>query len=179
MKTLKIAMLCTAAVAMGGLTACNNMMPAKTMPAHTQPMAKMNVVQLAQSNPDFSILVEAVVAAGLADVLSDPNAHYTVFAPNNAAFANLLKETGMTKAQLLANKPMLQKVLSYHVVSSPMAMYAKDVKPGVVTAVSKDTFTVTPQMMIMDGKGRTAKLLKTDLAASNGVVHVIDKVLLP
>jgi len=58
-------------------------------------------------------------------------------------------------------------------------MYAKDVKPGVVTAVSKDTFTVTPQMMIMDGKGRTAKLLKTDLAASNGVVHVIDKVLLP
>ena len=92
-------------------------MPAKTAPMKapvtTQNMAKMNVVQVAQSDANFSILVEAVQAAGLAGMLSDPNANYTVFAPTNAAFAQALAETGMTKAQLFANKPLLKKILAY------------------------------------------------------------------
>ena len=153
MKLTKIATIGTLAISIAGLSACNNMMPAKTgdmkAPMHSQSMAKMNVVQVAQSNPDFSVLVEAVQAAGLVDMLSDPNAHYTVFAPTNAAFMQALQETGMTKAQLFANKPLLTKVLGYHVVAGDMAMYAKDVKPGNV------------------------------MTASNGVVHVIDRVLLP
>ena len=158
-------------------------MPAKTAPMKapvtTQNMAKMNVVQVAQSDANFSILVEAVQAAGLAGMLSDPNANYTVFAPTNAAFAQALAETGMTKAQLFANKPLLKKILAYHVVSSDMPMYAKNVMPGNVTTASNDTLVVTPQKMLMDENGRMATIIKTDIAATNGEVHVIDKVLLP
>jgi uncharacterized surface protein with fasciclin (FAS1) repeats len=85
-----------------GLLACGS---ETTDAATTQ-----NVVQLAQGNPDLSILVEAVVAADLAGTLSAPGP-YTVFAPTNAAFAALLTELGVTKAELLANKPLLTAVL--------------------------------------------------------------------
>ena len=183
MKILKIATLGTLALSIAGLSACNNMMPTKTSamkaPMHSQPMAKMNVVQIAQSNPDFSLLVEAVVAADLAGALSNPNAHYTVFAPTNAAFVQVLQETGMTKAQLFANKPLLTKILGYHVINGAAPVYAKDVKPGNVMMLSKDTLMVTAQGKLMDENGRTTNILKTDIAASNGVVHVIDRVLLP
>ncbi|SNT69079.1 fasciclin domain-containing protein [Psychrobacter sp. LV10R520-6] len=183
MKITKIATLGALAVSIAGLSACNNMMPQKEAamkaPMHSQSMAKMNVVQLAQSNPDFSILVEAVQAAGLGSMLSDPNAHYTVFAPTNDAFMQALTETGRSKAQLFANKPLLTKILGYHVISGDMAMYAKDVKPGNVMTASNDTLMVTSQGMLMDEMGRTANIVKTDMAATNGVVHVIDKVLLP
>ncbi len=183
MKLTKIATIGTLVLSVAGLSACNNMMPQKDAamisPMHSQSMAKMNIVQVAQSNPDFSVLVEAVQAAGLGNMLSDPNGHYTVFAPTNDAFMQALQETGMTKAQLFANKPLLTKILGGHVVDGDMAMYAKDVKPGKVMTASNDTIVITPQMMIMDENGRTAKLLKTDIAANNGVVHVIDKVLLP
>lgn len=183
MKLTKIATIGALAISLAGLSACNNMMPQKgsvtKAPMQAQSTAKMNVVQVAQSNADFSILVEAVVAADLAGALSDPNAHYTVLAPTNAAFASALQEVNMTKEQLFANKPLLTKLLTYHVISADMAIYAKDVKPGNVVMLSTDTLTVTPQGMLMDENGRTAKILKTDIVATNGVVHVIDKVLLP
>ena len=183
MKIIKIAAIGTLAVSLAGLTACNNMMPAKSTamkaPVHSQSMAKMNLVQVAQSNPDFSLLVEAVVAADLAGALSDPNAHYTILAPTNAAFMKALQETGMTKAQLFADKPLLTKILTYHVINGAAPVYAKDVKPGNVMMLSKDTLMVTPQGKLMDEMGRTTNILKTDIAASNGVVHVIDRVLMP
>ena len=183
MKLTKLATVGTLAISIAGLSACNNMMPAKSAemkaPTHSQQMTKMNVVQVAQSNPEFSVLVEAVQAAGLTDMLADPNAHYTVFAPTNAAFMQAMKETGMTKAQLFGDKAMLRKVLGYHVVSGDMAMYAKDVKPGNVMTASKDTLMVTNQGKLMDENGRTANIVKTDVPATNGVVHVIDRVLLP
>lgn len=75
MKMTKLATIGALAVSIAGLSACNNMMPVKNTamkaPMTTQNMAKMNVVQVAQSNADFSILVEAVQAAGLAGMLSD------------------------------------------------------------------------------------------------------------
>ena len=183
MKLTKIATIGTLAISIAGLSACNNMMPAKSAdmkaPMHSQQMAKMNVVQVAQSNSDLSVLVEAVQAAGLTGMLSNPNAHYTIFAPTNEAFMQAMKETGMTKAQLFANKPLLTKILGYHVVSGDMAMYAKDVKPGIVMTASKDTLMVTNQGKLMDEHGRTANIVKTDIPATNGVVHVIDRVLLP
>ena len=183
MKMTKIATIGALAVSLAGLSACNNMMPMKnkTMntPMPTQTMAKMNVVQVAQSNPDFSILVEAVQAAGLVNALSAPNANYTIFAPTNAAFAQALQETGMTKAQLFANKPLLTKILGYHVINGNMAMYAKDVKPGNVMTLSNDTLMVVAGPKLMDESGRTVNIIKTDIAATNGVVHVIDRVLLP
>ncbi len=183
MKLTKIATLGTLALSIAGLSACNNMMPNKSAdmkaPMHSQSMAKMNVVQVAQSNPDFSVLVEAIQAAGLTGMLSDPNAHYTVFAPTNEAFMQALKETNMTKAQLFADKAMLRKVLGYHVISGDMAMYKKDVKPGNVMTASKDTLMVTNQGKLMDEMGRTTNIIKTDIPANNGVIHVIDRVLMP
>lgn len=183
MKLTKIATIGALAVSLAGLSACNNMMPQKSAavkaPMQSQAMAKMNVVQIAQSNADFSLLVEAVQAAGLAGALSNPNANFTVFAPTNAAFVQVLQETGLSKAELFANKPLLTKILSYHVINGTMPVYAKDVKPGNVVMLSNDTLVITAKGQLMDENNRTVNLLKTDIAANNGVVHVIDRVLLP
>lgn len=183
MKLTKLATIGALAISVAGLSACNNMMPQKNTtvkaPMASQAMAKMNVVQVAQSSPEFSLLVEAVQAAGLAGALSNPNANYTIFAPTNDAFMQVLNETGMSKAQLFADKQLLTKILSYHVINGAMPIYAKDVKPGNVTMLSNDTLMITTQGKLMDESGRTITLLKTDLAATNGVVHVIDRVLLP
>jgi uncharacterized surface protein with fasciclin (FAS1) repeats len=75
-----------------------------------------NVVQVAQNDSRFTVLVEAVQAAGLTDTLTASSA-VTVFAPTNQAFSALLSELGLTKDQLLANKSLLATVLKYHVVS--------------------------------------------------------------
>lgn len=188
MKLTKIATISTLAVSLLGLSACNNMTATQSVPMKTpaqmqamqnQTMADMNVVQIAQSDSDFSILVEAVVAADLAGALSDTSASYTVLAPTNAAFAQVLQETGMTKAQLLANKPLLTKILTYHVIKGNTPVYQKHVKPGNYTMLSNDTLVITPEGKLMDEMGRTTNIIKTDIAASNGVVHVIDRVLLP
>ncbi|MGO2621986.1 MAG: fasciclin domain-containing protein [Psychrobacter sp.] len=183
MKLIKIATIGTLAISIAGLSACNNMMPAKTAamkaPTYSQPMANMNVVQIAQSNADFSLLAEAVVAADLADALSDTSASYTVLAPTNAAFVKVLQETGMTKAELFANKPLLTKILTYHVIKGNTPVYQKHVRPGNYTMLSTDTLMITPQGRLKDENGRLTNILKTDIAASNGVVHVIDRVLLP
>lgn len=190
MKLNKLATIGTLAISIVGLSACNNMMPNKgassdattttqIAPAASQSVAKMNVVQIAQSNTDFSLLVEAVQAAGIAGALSNPNASFTIFAPTNAAFAQVLQETNLSKEQLFANKPLLTKILGYHVISAKMPVYAKDVKPGNVMMLSEDTLRVTAQGKLMDENNRTANIVKTDMVATNGVVHVIDKVLLP
>lgn len=186
MKLTKLVTISTLALSVVGLSACNNIMPAKEKvmpakqaPAQNQAMAKMNVVQVAQSNPDFSILVEAIQAAGIAVPLSNPNASFTILAPTNAAFAQALQETGLSKEQLFANKAALTKILGYHVISGTAPVYAKDVKPGNVVMLSEDTLMITPEGKLQDESGRTANILKTDIPATNGVVHVIDKVLLP
>jgi len=185
MKLTKIATMGTLALSIAGLSACNSMMPADAdsasteAPTSSQAMSDMNVVQVAQSNADFSLLVEAVEAAGIAAPLSNPNANFTIFAPTNEAFAQVLQETGMTKDQLFANKPLLTKILGYHVINGAAPVYAEDVKPGTITMLSKDALVVTDQGQLQDENGRTVNILDTDIAANNGVVHVIDKVLLP
>jgi transforming growth factor-beta-induced protein len=139
-----------------------------------------NLVALASSLPQFSILVEAVVAAGLADTLSAPGP-FTVFAPTNDAFAALLGELGLTKEQLLANKPLLTQVLTYHVLagrlfadklSDKLALASVEGQP-LVFRVGQAGASIT------DARGRSAKIVGTNVQASNGVVHVIDKVILP
>jgi uncharacterized surface protein with fasciclin (FAS1) repeats len=139
-----------------------------------------NLVELAQSNPNLSILVEAVVAANLQGTLSGTGP-FTVFAPTNEAFAALLTELGVTKAELLANKPLLTAVLTYHVLP------ARVLKAGIplgkaITTVQGGIFkidAVASAAVINDGRNRTSTITATDIAASNGVVHVIDKVILP
>jgi uncharacterized surface protein with fasciclin (FAS1) repeats len=103
---------------------------------------------------------------------------FTVFAPTNAAFAALLTELGVTKAALLADKPLLTKVLTYHVV--PGRVLKADVPVGApITTVQGETFTINSALKITDRRGRQAGIVATDVFTSNGVIHVIDKVILP
>jgi len=143
------------------------------------PPGVLNVVQMAQSNPSFSVLVEAVVAADLAGTLSGTGP-FTVFAPTNGAFTAALGELGITKAALLAS-PGLASILTYHVVAGDVraASVVALPKPAAVPTVNGATFSVGADLGITDGRGRIAMLMATDVIASNGVIHVIDKVLLP
>jgi uncharacterized surface protein with fasciclin (FAS1) repeats len=139
--------------------------------------ADKNIVQTAQSIADFSILVEAVIAAGLVPTLSGAGP-LTVFAPTNAAFAAALTELNITQAALFANVPLLTKILTYHVV--PGRVLKADVPVGpAITTVQGETFTVNAQLRIIDRRARQAAITATDVLTSNGVIHVIDKVILP
>ena len=139
--------------------------------------APPNIVATAQATPNLSILVEAVVAAGLVDALSAPGP-LTVFAPTNAAFAALLAELGVTKEALLADKPLLTAVLTYHVVSGRVLKDQVPVNTPIAT-LQGASFTVGGDLRITDGRGRQAAIVATDILCSNGVVHLIDRVILP
>jgi uncharacterized surface protein with fasciclin (FAS1) repeats len=136
-----------------------------------------NVVQQAQADSRFSILAEAVVAADLVPTLSGAGP-FTVFAPTNEAFAALLAELGVSQAQLLANKALLTQVLTYHVVAG--SVLKADVPVGVpIATVQGGTFTVDSSLVITDERGRTSRIVETDIVVNNGVIHAIDRVLLP
>jgi uncharacterized surface protein with fasciclin (FAS1) repeats len=144
--------------------------------------ADKDIVETAQAagagaTPEFTILVEAVGAAGLAATLGGEGP-FTVFAPTDAAFAALLTELGVTKQQLLANTALLTRVLTYHVV--PAVVLKAEVPVGTAVAtVETGTFTVGADLRITDERGRSAAIVGTDVFADNGVIHVIDKVILP
>ena len=119
-----------------------------------------------------------MTTAGLAGTLSG-SGPYSVFAPTNAAFA---KVPAATLASLLkpANKEQLAAILTYHV--APGTVMAKDVTPGTVKTVNGANVTVAVDngaVVLTDGQGNKAKVVTTDIVASNGVIHVIDAVLLP
>jgi uncharacterized surface protein with fasciclin (FAS1) repeats len=139
--------------------------------------ADRNIVETAQATPALSILVEAVLAANLQGALSAAGP-LTVFAPTNDAFAALLAELGVTKAQLLANTPLLTKVLTYHVLNGRVLKADVPVGPAIAT-LQGETFTVDATLAITDQRARKAAITATDVLTSNGVVHVIDKVILP
>ena len=138
-----------------------------------------NIVQIAAHNPQFATLVAAVKAAGLVQTLEGPGP-FTVFAPTNHAFAELPKGTLKTLLKP-ANKSELAAILTYHVV--PGAVQSSDITPGeMVKTVNGATFTVNDtngKLTITDGKGRTVQIVKTNIIAKNGVIHVINGVLLP
>ena len=129
------------------------------------------IVEVAASNGSFNTLVAAVKAAGLAETLSGPGP-LTVFAPTDAAFAKL--PPGTVDA-LLKDVPKLKAILTYHVVAGKVM--AKDVKTGMVKTVNGQSLNVVANAsgVTVDG----AKVTATDVAASNGVIHVIDTVVLP
>lgn len=136
-----------------------------------------DIVQLAQSQPQFSVLVQAVVAANLQGTLSGPGP-FTVFAPTDAAFAALLTELGLTQQQLLADTALLTQVLTYHVV--PGRVLRAEIPVGTpIATVEGDTLVVNADLSITDQRGRRAAITATDLFATNGVVHAIDRVILP
>ena len=131
------------------------------------------IVDVAAGNPDFSTLVAAVKAAGLVETLSG-DGPFTVFAPTNEAFAKLPE--GKVDS-LLADIPTLKKILTYHVVAGKV-MAADVVGLNNATTVQGDDVKIA----VVDGKVKlndAAMVTATDLEASNGVIHVIDTVLIP
>jgi uncharacterized surface protein with fasciclin (FAS1) repeats len=144
------------------------------------------IVQNAVNSKDHTTLVAAVKAAGLVDTLQQPGP-FTVFAPTNAAFGKLPKGTVDTLLKP-ENKSKLTGVLTYHVV--PGRMTAQDLMTAVeqgrgramLKTAEGETLTVTRKgknLMVTDGKGRTARVIIPDVLQSNGVIHVVDSVLLP
>lgn len=133
-----------------------------------------DIVDVAAGNPEFSTLVAAVKAAGLVDTLKGAGP-FTVFAPTNAAFAKIPKAK---LDALLKDKAALTKILTYHVI--PGKVMAADVvklKNGTkVKTVEGSTITVKVKPGVMVNN---AKVIKTDVSASNGVIHVIDTVIMP
>ena len=147
---------------------------AKSNASTTMAPKSENLVQIASNNADFSTLVGAVKNAGLVDTLSGKGP-FTVFAPTNEAFAKL---PAGTLASLTPDQ--LKSILTYHVVAGEVL--AKDVKPGKVKTVNGAEFTVNVnngKVTITDAKGNTVNVVKTDIAGDNGVIHVIDGVLMP
>jgi uncharacterized surface protein with fasciclin (FAS1) repeats len=131
-----------------------------------------NIVEVAISAGSFNTLVAAVQAAGLVETLSGEGP-FTVFAPTDEAFA-LIPEADLNA--LLADKEALTAVLTYHVVAGKV--YAKDV----VNLTSAQTVNgKSVEIVVKDGKVMIdgANVVTTDIEASNGVIHVIDRVILP
>lgn len=139
---------------------------------------EQSIAEIAAGNADFSTLVAAATAADLAGTLADCEAGpFTVFAPTNAAFAEALEALGLTAEQLLADTATLTSVLTYHVVAG--TVLAADV----VALDSATTLNGAPiTIEVVDGSVKLngdTTVTATDLEACNGVIHVIDKVLLP
>ncbi|HLH80133.1 MAG TPA: fasciclin domain-containing protein [Chthonomonas sp.] len=140
---------------------------------------KPNIVEIAEKNDQFSTLVKAIQAAGLTETLEGPGP-FTVFAPTNEAFEHLIKKIGQKKFDaILHNKEALTAILTYHVV--PGKVMSEDVlklKNG-----SKVKTVEGSNIVIHHGKKGVfvdnAKVIKTDIEASNGVIHVINAVILP
>ena len=136
--------------------------------------AAPNIVEVAASNDDFTTLVAAVQAADLADTLSGAGP-FTVFAPTNEAFAKL--PDGTVEMLLLPeNKDKLVAILTYHVVAGDVTA-AEVVELTEVTTVQGGTaaIVVADTGVTIDG----ANVILTDINASNGVIHVIDTVMMP
>ena len=130
-----------------------------------------DIVDTAKSAGSFNTLLAAIEAAGLTETLKGKGP-FTVFAPTDEAFAKL--PAGTVEA-LLKDKEKLAKILTYHVV--PGTVMAKDVKPGKVTTVEGSKLNITKGSTGI--KVDSANVVATDVVATNGVIHVIDSVVLP
>lgn len=132
-----------------------------------------DIIDVAMSNPDFSTLVAAVQAAGLVDTLRE--GEYTVFAPTNEAFERALAQLDLTAEELLADTETLTQVLQYHVVAGTVT--SDMLSSGFVATLTGDEVEIE----ISRGTVRVnnSRVVMADVAAGNGVIHVIDRVLLP
>ncbi len=135
--------------------------------------SEKTIVEIASTNGSFKTLTAALKAAGLVKTLSG-SGPFTVFAPTDAAFAALPKGT-VEKLLRPENKALLVKILTYHVVSGEVL--STNLKSGKVKTVEG-----SPVMVKVGTRGvmvNNANVVKADIKASNGVIHVIDKVILP
>lgn len=154
--------------------------------AQNHTLHKKDIVDIAASNDNFSTLVTAVKAAELVDALKGEGP-FTVFAPTNDAFAKIDSKTlkSLLKPE---NKSKLASILTYHVVKGKIT--AKDVVAALkkgngeveLATLSGEKLTVlknTKGIWLKDANGNYSKITKTDIKGSNGVIHVIDSVVMP
>jgi uncharacterized surface protein with fasciclin (FAS1) repeats len=172
--TLKLPRI-TAALALGLVALVFAALAVSAAPAsQPSPAASKNIVQVAAGNPQFSTLTSLIKKAGLVSALSGKS-NLTVFAPTNAAFAKLPKAT-LKKVQ--SDKKLLTSILTYHVVKGavPASKVVKLNGTSVKTLNGKSV-----KIAVKSGKVyvNQARVTKTDVKASNGVIHVINQVLIP
>ncbi|WP_372706572.1 fasciclin domain-containing protein [Brevundimonas sp.] len=176
--------------AMLALAACSpaeEAAPAAEAVATTAPADAGTIVTVAQGNADFSTLVTAVVAADLAETLGGTGP-FTVFAPTNAAFAKVPAAT-METLLAPAGKADLTKILTYHVVAGRVdaATLTQQIQAGggtaALTTVQGGVLTARVDadgsVTLTDEKGGVARVVQADVAASNGIIHAIDTVVMP
>jgi len=150
------------------------------------PVVEGSIVDVVISNPDvtgdgfgdFNILLAAVSAADpvVAETLSS-RGQYTVFAPTDDAFVALLDELGVTAEDLLSNEELVTQVLLYHVARGERD--SGDVLGSDRIRMLSGGFLSQDSGVLTDNNGRTANIVVTDVPASNGIIHVIDTVVLP
>lgn len=172
-----IALMMTAVIV---LAACNKDETEDMNPTPTPLPQEKNIVETAQSLPQFSTLVDAVVKAGLVDALS-ADGQLTVFAPTNDAFDALFAQLGVNGIEDLT-ADQLTPILLYHVVGAKVM--AADVSTGYVstlntTAPGDNSVLLYAEVNNGVSLNKTTMVTATDVEASNGVIHVIDNVLLP
>lgn len=142
------------------------------------------IVTHATSNPDFSVLVSALTRDDQPDFVSilsgTDGSPFTVFAPTNQAFAGLLTELGLSGLNDLSQE-VLEKTLKYHVVAGANVLSSDLTDNMTVNTFEGSTFTITLSggAKINDANNRESNIIVTDVQAINGVIHVIDKVILP
>ena len=171
---MKLKSILATSIAAAGLATGPSLSFADGMPstmAAARTSAKADIVDTAVGAGQFTTLAKALTAAGLIDTLKGPGP-FTVFAPTDAAFAKIPADK---LNALLADKAALTKVLTYHVV--PGMVVAADVKTGKVKTVEGDYLNVKASSAGVTVND--AKVVKTDVIATNGVIHVIDTVVLP
>lgn len=179
------------ALGVGGEGAESTTTTTVAAPTTTQPEAGTTITDIVAGNENFSTLLAAVEAAGLSDALSDPDARVTVFAPTNGAFETALEALGITADDLLADVDGLTDILLYHVLGDV-------VTSGDIIAVGTEEVTVETLLPSPDGsdsfveltivigdagdilfRDQEAMVVGADVEASNGIIHIIDGVLLP
>lgn len=186
-KTILMPLMLGSALA---LSACGDAAEDTTMADDTAMAAEATapgtIVDVAAGNDDFSTLVTAVTAAGLGETLAGEGP-YTVFAPTNEAFGALPEGTVETLVE--NDTAQLGSILTYHVVAGDIpsadlvgAIEAAGEDGYTVETVNGGTLTATlvdGGVVLTDAQGNTANVTATDVEASNGVIHVIDTVLMP
>jgi len=159
--------------------------PKEEMEEETAESTQASIAELAMETESLSTLVTALKSADLASMFAEPG-NYTVFAPTNDAFAALPEGTveSLLKPE---NKETLQNILKYHVVASEVMasdlleqIKANDGEYSFSTVAGAEitAMLVDGKVMLKDGAGNTAEVVKTDIDASNGVVHVINTVVM-
>jgi uncharacterized surface protein with fasciclin (FAS1) repeats len=168
-KPIRILLAAVVVLSLAGVALADHPTATKK-PAAAEAAKTMDIVDTAVAAGSFNTLVTAVKAAGLVETLKGAGP-FTVFAPTDEAFAKLPKGT---VEGLLADKAKLTQVLTYHVVSGKV-MAADVLKLKDVTTVQGSKAVVDAKAVTIDG----VKIVQTDIICSNGVIHVIDAVMLP